>query len=140
MKPTDIMLCDWVFHKNNNKAVKVEEILILDNGELCINREWTNQEGFSAIKLEALEPIPLTHEIMGKNEFSSFIIDGDMYYKYFNYYIMRCQKLKHDAFILSILDSVTYKLLFNRTVKYVHEFQHVLRIFNLNIFADNFKI
>jgi len=131
MKVNELMIGDWVRIKSDiepddaywlhdmqpGQALKVTEML--SNG---INPDWYGGEINDCVPEDAIEPIPLTAEILGKNKFSKSRLMGEQ--RHFTYYLASSVSLLaiYDAeFSLCIGDCARY-------IKYVHQLQHCLKL------------
>ena len=110
MKATDLMIGDWVIAYGKNTQV----VWVGNIHKLAVR-------GFpSEFYEDEIEPIPLTPEILEKNEFFKSYDDDGIHYKY-----------------TLISDGIGFSLKYVRSVfqwlgpldfKYVHELQHALKL------------
>lgn len=121
MKAKDLMIGDWVLTLDPTHEEKVQaQIWAIEEGQtsILVKKDITNW----FVDIEWIEPIPLTPEILGKNGFSKSRLMGEQ--RHFTYYLAPSVSLLaiYDAdFSLKIGDCARY-------IKYVHEFQHALRL------------
>lgn len=106
MKANELMIGDWVQHKG--KPIQVEEIL-----DYAINPDWAGAEIDSEIILEDISPIPLTPEILEKNGWSLWEIEGE-------YRCAGASTLYGTKAPFSVFDNIC--------INFVHELQHALRL------------
>ena len=101
-------------------ALSVKELQIGDwvRGTIDFEEVWQwEAEDYVNIDVGFFEPIPLTAEILEKNELPPY----------------EWLKIYFQGEYGNITD-------FSMRLKYVHELQHALRLCGLNDLADNFKI
>lgn len=114
----DLMVGDWVsapYTIEKRRNIQVEEIICDE-----INPCWDGMENYGGIKIEYLEPIPLTQEILVRNNFHHirggawdyFSIKGIEWFDLYK---------EENGFALHIGQSEVY-------LNYVHELQHALRL------------
>lgn len=127
MKSVDLMICDLVTYTGD------------DEGPITASIEGINEDSDFGIeilgtceRIEDIEPIHLTAEILEKNCWSStdenlYTIGIEKVYTFFEY--------SFSAEMLFINDGRIPK-----PIRYVHELQHALRLCGLDDLADNFKI
>ena len=133
MKANELMIGDWarVTEKADKdyffgeykpgEIVQVREIL--DYG---INPDWCGAEVNDVLHLEAIEPIPLTKEILEANGFKEYIPGLNLMYGLGGPYIASNEEGNQWVFGLVKRDkSARYPLV---KITYVHEFQHALRL------------
>lgn len=137
MKASELMIGDWVlYHKT--RVVGCPSIISKNPIDEYIRVESVVQEGVNEeyfqgdldwIEWDEIDPIPLTEEILKVNGFDLSIC---------------CEFYRH-----KYNKNLKFKLLGNeliicfgklKTIQYVHELQHALRLCGLNDLADNFKI
>ena len=111
MKANELMIGDWVNSYLDGHPIQ------LDN-----ERFYTIIKGYN----DGIEPIPLTSEILEKN---GGVKDSEYYN---NGYIVG-----NSIGLLIVEDGFEYGYI---TIRYVHEFQHLLRLCGLDELADNFKV
>ena len=119
MKATDLMIGDWVMF--DNELLQVSEIL---KDGICAN----NDTAFGFYPFEHLEPIPLTKDILRKNEFKQEQVEDEIIrYERWEYktpseiIAVLFDTLKKDYHLVT-----SYNLIWN--IVNVHELQHDLRI------------
>lgn len=114
MKPTELMIFDWVYNTHNRKPEQVAEIgsglVMLDYNDLYEYNE--------------IEPIPLTGEILKANGFrreggASYWHEGDR-----DSCILHWSKDKTELIVGCPSDDYFVKM----PVRYVHELQHAFRL------------
>ena len=134
MKPTDLMIGDWVYCYG-----KPTKIAILTNGKV-IGTE---------IGDGVITPIPLTPEILEKNGWNLDTVlqcyTSTPLWLYGEGIINLLLQFpaKQSAGSLEIFDNQKIRSLSDFTWKdrlYIHELQHALRLCGLNKLADNFKV
>ena len=115
MKATDLMIGDWVLYGQRFAIIKE-----LYNGYVTILCSINGQDEYIEETYDNIEPIPLTPEILEKNEFFKSYDDDGIHYKY-----------------TLISDGIGFSLKYVRSVfqwlgpldfKYVHELQHALKL------------
>ena len=123
----DLMVGDWVANRNGSpmQIVAVDE----DNAYACEGNEerpWIfgDDEGYEP------QPIILTSEILEKNGWK----DDGLWYEYQDD-TNTIQSCLPD--MRGIINGIEIK---EFQCKYVHQYQHLLRLCGLNELADNFKI
>lgn len=137
MTANDLMIGDWVVSDIHGQG-KVTKIQMGDNGNFI---EIALDKSFKRVLYgdSYFEPIPLTREILKKNDFEG---DRIMEYRFeeggetYNLYLKEMYNRDgvQDSWgtnVGGVLPSV---------VMYVHELQHILRLAGLKEKADNFKI
>ena len=115
MKATELMVGDWVCLKDDIKCelpLKIDGVLTDD-----ISLEG---EGFLGGAEGLIRPIPITPEILEKNEDVKGLT------------MFRKNEQGIDCLALIYIPVVN--------LYYIHELQHALRLCGLNELADNFKI
>lgn len=139
MKPTELMIRDWVF-KDMNYSEEDPMYTKLDyrpyqitSGEDIDIACETNCIGDA----DVYQPIPLTPDILAHNGFE--LRDGFFHH-------MVDDKPHHYDFKLKVGGVFTYDGytlecgIYLLTIRYVHELQSALRLCKLNELADNFKV
>ena len=123
----DLMVGDWVANRNGSpmQIVAVDE----DNAYACEGNEerpWIfgDDEGYEP------QPIVLTPEILEKNGWK----DDGLWHEYQDG-TNTIQSCLPD--MRGIINGIEIK---EFQCKYVHQYQHILRLCGLNELADNFKI
>lgn len=120
MKANELMIGDWVYQalykdaEIPNKGHVWKAVMVT---YLPFDEDW------------AIEPIPLTEEILKKN--------GRLYNGGWRRYLL------HDNMNVSYdLDRHQFEYKYSRieNIRYVHQLQHILRLCGLNEIADNFKV
>lgn len=148
MKTEDLMIGDWVCYSIPNKYyTKIQEIRCTQDGEeyyiRChrdANDTFLEQLKYEDFSVDIIHSIPLTPEILEKNEFEK-VDNGETYYKYY--------RTKEDSCtdILLVdgedgnwdIEIINYKKYGNKiyyknkfTFLKVHELQHALRLCNID--------
>ena len=125
MKATDLMIRDWVYNTHNRQNEQVAEI-----GSGLVMLAYNDLYEFDEI-----EPIPLTKEILEKNEFkkSNFLhVDGQYQWMWWeNTFIsvtLWCRELNNDTKDGMMLKIEAPTITLCIKVNYVHELQHALRL------------
>lgn len=140
MKAEELMINDW-FSFNG----KAGQIGIIDNWDGEVSYFNGDAEGILTFGFDDIKPIPLTAEILEKNEFG--LQEQDFTDKL--YELKHCLYLEPYSIGFSVGCSITNYDHFNIhtrmlssfcKVYYVHELQHVLRLCGLGELANNFKI
>ena len=126
MKATDLMIGDWVRVKGYLDYNKVQEIA-RDN-----SMQWYISFACSATLFRAyeFEPVPLTPEILEKNGWKN---DG-LWYEYIDDKATIKSCLPDMRGIINGVEIKEFQC------KYVHQYQHLLRLCGLDELANNFKI
>ena len=127
MKATELMIGDWVCLKDDIKSelpLKVDGVLIDD-----ISLEG---EGFLGGVDGLVRPISLTPEILEKNGFVELKLDEGSSTILWEYYPWN---IEYD-----ITNDEYYGMRGEIKIEYVHQLQHILRLYGENELADNFKI
>ena len=123
MEPTDLMIGDWIVKPSGY-------IRTIDRAEFSNDDAW----------FEDIKPIPLTPEILEKNGIKNrddeYIISGwDDAGQW--YITLKDFKPQFDFWFIK---SSNRNLNVRGQIRYVHEFQHVLRLVGLTELANNFKV
>lgn len=142
MKVTELMIGDWVHIPMLDDATEnyvcYSQVRQLYDCDLdCY--------AFKELKYEEVEPIPLTAEILERNGFIHCLTAPCGYYKapiydMFDILFHVSKDAYEDTWHVEIFtdhDDNNF-VLFN--LCYVHEFQHTLRLHELNKLADNLKL
>ena len=134
MKPTDLMLNDWVLWNNRYVQIVRTCAYACYNGHREVWLAHRNDDNFIEWHdISTIYPIPLTREILEKNGF----------------WVMEKVDNGAEEYIAYATDGLIFH--YNRdndyyfpntpiSWKYVHELQHALRLCGLDELADNFKI
>ena len=136
MKATDLMIGDWVIRK----GVPEEPMRVYDI-KTSVGTVYLDQDGRGIIeKFENIEPIPLTSEILKKNEFKKniYYYSSHSYETYLlpkqeifiGYHIIKWFKEDDWTIIHNIHDDDDYGFDYDEviTIQYVHELQHILKL------------
>ena len=142
MKAIELMIGDWVCLKDDTKCefpLKIDGVLTDD-----ISLEG---EGFLGGVDGLIRPIPITPEILEKNEFHlELSSDKENVYSHFDE--GDCTPIiflsvGQEKWTLHVKNYILKKcldfIIFHDTL-YVHELQHILQLCGLDEFADNFKV
>lgn len=123
LKISDLSVGDWVRTKDGNVTVDIisplEVVVMNDYGNLC------------ACKIEDIEPIPITAEILEKNGLFRHERDDDNPERIVltNHFIMARTYTDVDWWRVLIYDEeIPSKELFNGIIYSVHQLQHALRL------------
>lgn len=136
MKASDLSIGDFVFVKSKNKIGVVHEIDSRSAHVWCgevYRSVYVNRYAYDDI-----EPVPLTPEILEKNEFK-IEVRGDLLYEYnIDGSLDICISIwgKKDEYGHCKVRQVCL----DGGVLYIHELQHALRLCGLDELADNFQI
>lgn len=127
MKATELMIGDWVFIAGS-KPFKINSIYLTDQFERVQETDDVDA------KVESLQPIPLTPEILDKNDFE----EDDYYFQYTLY--LDGKRAKSRCIVVVPQDDdwseidVTVRngiADINISIQYVHELQHAMRLANI---------
>ena len=159
MKPTELMLGDWVMFNN---PLKVQHIYNNGDDDVVaeIIEEGINDEGeyeeIRYVPSTYCSPIPLTPEILEKNEWKSdnniseclgievfaseknkccVEFDGEDEYSFNTY-----ERWEDTDYYGTPMDWGYRYITSIYHLRYVHELQHALRLCGLDELADNFKL
>lgn len=143
MKATDLMIGDYVKYQGHNYII--EEISTKGWVHLIHSETKTRINMTSDYIIDLLEPILLTKEIFEKNGFTQCVTAPYGYYKapiydMFDILFHVSEDAYEDTWHVEIFtdhDDNNF-ILFN--LCYVHEFQHTLRLHELNELANNLKL
>lgn len=138
MKAKELMIGDWVI-SNKRRKNEIVQVVSIDGGTNCC---WLDADCYSGVvSYKDIKPIPLTAEIWGANGFNV----GD--YTVWKYncgcYLLvvnpeigkTCIYETHGHFT----SGFETKSLQTDSFRYVHEFQHALRLLGLVELADDFN-
>ena len=127
MKLTDLAILDWVLI--NNTPHKIQAIDSID-AEILADDELYYVGEDRCHSEDKIEPIPLTPEILEKNGWK----EAEYWHEYKDVKcIIQCS--------LPIMRGRINEIVFeNFQCKYVHQYQHLLRLCGLEELADNFKV
>ena len=124
MKISDLMIGDWVLHEGTHKKVTV----VWDDAISLYNPQKTWGSIYYDKYYDAIEPVPLTPEILERNGFREYAKDA---------YAFSCHKqMAGDGFELQSVVIRNMKALevstadadLRTSMKYVHQLQHALRL------------
>ena len=143
MKATDLMIGDYVKYLGN--IYIVEEISTKGWVHLIHPKTKTRINMTSDYIIDLLEPILLTKEILEKNGFTQCVTAPCGYYKapiydMFDILFHVSEDAYEDTWHVEMFTDHNDNnfILFN--LCYVHEFQHTLRLHELNELANNLKL
>ena len=129
MKVEELMIGDWVYNKHHKKNIKITPFDFFTHGHLPSGRQYFIGEP-ELVSGRDLEPIPFTPEILEKNGFR-IIFDGELHVSYFQDIKSFHTEVKVDKIgiyqKLSMLDGLGNGVTIGEC-KYVHQFQHALRL------------
>lgn len=137
MKATELMIGDWVCYSKANKYyTRVNEIR---HTEVPLDDQWyiegmrsnndkINPNAVEYFAVEILSPIPLTDEILEKNEFYYENNIGHVL-EHYNYEIIY-DTWEHELRILKDREQILKIKTFDKMC--VHELQHALRLCGIN--------
>lgn len=143
MEAKDLMIGDYVKYQGHNYII--EEISTKGWVHLIHPETKTRINMTSDYIIDLLEFVPLTKEILEKNGFTQCVIAPCGYYKapiydMFDILFHVSEDAYEDTWHVEIFtdnDDNNF-VLFN--LCYVHEFQHTLRLHELNELANNLKL
>lgn len=152
MKAKELMIDDYVSYIDtfgNRKQGKVTDLHHNESWE-TIYVDFCDQNPERKSKIRRVRPIPLTEEILQKNEFKKHTFNGTIIYskKSFveiDWYDVDVE-ISKDAEGIQRWDCVCIKIqkaganltLYNQSC--FHQLQHALRLVGLNEMADNLKV
>ena len=137
MKPTDLMLGDWVLI--NNTPHKIQAIDSID-AEILADDElyYIGEDRYHSE--DKIEGVSITPEILEKNsirkrrdEYAVFGWEGMKQW----YVTLEDFKPQYDFWFITSSDR---DLNISGQIRYIHQLQHALRICGLDELADNFKV
>ena len=157
MKPTDLMLGDWVLWKNRYVQIVRTCAVVYSFGHRDVWLAHCNDDNdVECHDMSTISPIPLIPEILEKNgfdpetfltsewgkevyfkEFPGCVVEPDNPGKYIFGTTFHWNKTGGDG---SPIDWGTMYESSIHNLQYVHELQHALRLCGLNELADNFKV
>ena len=127
MKTNELMIGDWVSAGYNSKVTGID--LNTDAIRIAGNIGW--------FKTNEHEPIPITPEILEANGFVPVEIRGGTEYSNPSAGVGLIKVDSYDYWIENIEVGC---MSLHGSLKYVHEFQHALRLSGIVELADNFVI
>ena len=132
MKPTDLMIGDWVLWKNRYVQIVRISGIVYSFGHIDILLAHCNDvgDGIETHDISKIFPIPLTAEIFEKN--------GWVYTEY-------CHEYQDGKIIIQSRPPYMWIRINGINIEafkceYVHQYQHLLRLFGLDELANNFKV
>jgi hypothetical protein len=129
MKPTDWQIGDYALAKPSMMLIKVAAVHHKKVGYHAVTHK------LNWVRMDLLEPIPLTPEILKASGFEHSADDEDRY-SFEDTTII----FKHDTKYLFSASVNGSKGMLYLCANYVHELQHALKICGLNDLADNLKL
>ena len=131
MKPTDLMILDWVLWKNKYVQVVSTSAIVYSFGQIDVRLAYCNDDGDGIERhdISKISPIPLTPEILEKNGWKETAYWHE--YQDGKNTIQCC--LPDMRGIINEIEIEHFEC------KYVHQLQHLLRLCGLDELADNFK-
>ena len=140
MKATELMIGDWVGRVFDDKRIDYRQVDWIRTGEIGMRYQkvWA---------IGCIEPIPLTPEILEKNEFHLELSSNkENVYSHFDegdctpIIFLSAGQEKWTLHVKNyILKKCLDFIIFHDTL-YVHELQHTLQLCGLDELADNFKV
>ena len=153
MKPTELQIGDYALVKPSMMLIKIAAVHQKKVGYHAVTHK------LNWVRMDLLEPIPLTEKILERNGFKKY--EEDYHNEYVcekcdetSYYeIVICWKDSYDngaldafnhvqwdeGWKLDIVSEGSYNKGWCKTI-YLHELQHALRLCGLDELADNFKL
>ena len=131
MKPTDLMLEDWVLWKNRYVQIVRTCSVVYSFGHRDVWLAHCNDDNdVECHDMSKISPIPLTPEILKKNGWK----DAEFWCEYQdgNNTIQYCPPDMRGK--INGIEIEHFKC------EYVHQYQHLLRLCGLDDLADNFKV
>lgn len=138
MKATELMIGDWVFI--NNTPHKIQSIDSID-AEIQADDElyYVGEDRFNS--MDKIEGIPITENFFLENDWENIC---KMFVQYFvkNVGKFHLQIINNKLYIWFDYspDDWTEDANVKVPIKYIHDIQHILRLYGLNELADNFKV
>ena len=131
MKPTDLMLNDWVLWNNRYVQIVRTCAYAYYNGHRDVQIAHCNDDNFIECRdIPTISPIPLTYEILKKNGWK----DAEFW----------CEYQEGNNSIQACLPDMRGRIngieIEHFKCECVHQYQHLLRLCGLDELADNFKI
>lgn len=132
MKPTDLMIKDWVLWKNRYVQIARISGIVYSFGHIDILLAHCNDvgDGIETHDISKISPIPLTTEILEKNGW----VRTEYCHEYHDGKNIIQSRLPYMWISINGINIEAFKC------EYVHQYQHLLRLFGLNELANNFKI
>lgn len=138
MKTTDLMVGDWVLI--NNVPHKIQAIDSI-NAEIQADNElyYVGEDKYHSE--DKIEGIPITEDFFLENDWENIC---KMFIQYFvkNVGKFHLQIINNKLYIWFDYspDDWTQDANVKAPIKYIHDIQHILRLYGLNELADNFKV
>ena len=132
MKPTDLMVNDWVLWKNKYVRVVETSAIVYSFGQIDVRLAYCNDDGDGIERhdISKISPIPLTPEILEKNGWK----ETEYWHEYNDGNTIIQYSLSNIWGIINGIEIEHFKC------EYVHQLQHLLRLCGLDELADNFKV
>ena len=131
MKPTDWQIGDYALAKPSMMLIKIAAVHHKKVGYHAVTHK------LNWVRMDLLEPIPLTLEILERNGFE--LRDGFLYHRIDDKPHHYDFKLKNGGVFAS--EGYTIECdIYHLTIRYVHELQLTLRLCGLKELADNLKL
>ena len=132
MKPTDLMILDWVLWKNKYVQVVSTSAIVYSFGQIDVRLAYCNDDGDGIEKhdISKISPIPLTSEILEKNGWK----ETEYWHEY------QDGKNTIQCCLPDMRGRINGVEIENFKCEYVHQLQHLLRLCGLDELADNFKV
>lgn len=149
MNKAELMIGDWVIGKKwKDKPFQITRIN--DGGNFVFGK--TEDFTVGPVFFDELEPIPLTPEILERNEFNKVPQQGcsNPHYWMMEKYEEESEGLLYRITVYKTIFRGMYvnidncadcePIKFSKQIEHFHELQHSLRLCNLNELADNLKV
>ena len=131
MKPTDLMLEDWVLWKNRYVKIVRTCSVVYSFGHRDVWLAYCNDDNVvECHDMSKISPIPLTTEILKKNGWK----DAEFWCEY------QDGKNTIQCCLPDMRGRINGIEIEHFKCEYVHQYQHLLRLCGLNELADNFKV
>jgi len=136
MDKTELMIGDWVMCKRPLREPTTERVGDLGLCTMTIANVQEHDPRIITYGYDKLLPIPLTRDILEKNGFHH---DSDDYYRLWVDDYRLFIEIGGLVFV-SIGHKINTYPKVSVNIKYVHEFQHALRMVGLRRLADDFMV
>ena len=131
MKPTDLMLGDWVLWKNRYVQIVRTCAVVYSFGHRDVWLAHCNDDNdVECHDMSTISPIPLTPEMLVKNGWKET--------QYWHEY--QDGKNTIQCCLPDMRGRINGIEIEHFKCEYVHQYQHLLRLCGLNELADNFKV
>lgn len=134
MKTTGLMIGDWVFNKHHKKHIQITPYDFFNHAHLPSGKQYFVGEP-EVVSGRDFEPITLTPEILEKNGFKL-----NPQGAYSNGRHTSISVIRDGRYFANINTETDDPSFLYQCGRYVHEFQHALRLCGLNDLADNLKL